>query len=314
MVGAALIAAAHEPRAQEKAKAAGAKGLRIVGSIETGQELVQRFEVDDVFVGLTGNWLTEELAVATGGIDVFAADMNCTVPTLGATCAAHGTLLVPVSDLVGVARRRDADRVRRRPRPASRREQLIDLAIANYPQAQGAGPGDAAAAHRRRRRRLQHREHPRRPRRQPRPAARRDQERHAQGRLRPRELHHPARRRPGQPHRRHRQGAHQERRARAGDGLRQRRPAGRRPRDGRSQGARRPRPHRRLRAPRHPAGAQLRHLHRHRPHPAAGRRHRRRPRRRHLPTCRSWPPLPSTWSRRPPSTPWRRSPSACTRT
>ena len=102
MVGAALIAAAHEPAAQEKAKAAGAKGLRIVGSIETGQELVQRFEVDDVFVGLTGNWLTEELAVATGGVDVFAADMNCVVPTLGATCAAHGTLLVPVSDLVGV--------------------------------------------------------------------------------------------------------------------------------------------------------------------------------------------------------------------
>src|SRR5674536_266740 len=80
------------PAAREKAKAAGAKGLRIVGSIETGQELVQRFEVDDVFVGLTGNWLTEELAVATGGLDVFAADMNCTVPTLGATCAAHGTV------------------------------------------------------------------------------------------------------------------------------------------------------------------------------------------------------------------------------
>lgn len=33
---------------QQKAKAAGAKGLRIVGSIETGQELLQRFEVDDV--------------------------------------------------------------------------------------------------------------------------------------------------------------------------------------------------------------------------------------------------------------------------
>ncbi len=140
MVGAALIAAAHEPAAQDNAKAAGAKGLRIVGSIETGQELVQRFEVDDVFVGLTGNWLTEELAVATGGVDVFAADMNCVVPTLGATCAAHGTLLVPVSDLVGIdgaetpivfdaGQRRRAGAAAHRPR----RRQL--------PEARGARPG-----------------------------------------------------------------------------------------------------------------------------------------------------------------------------
>ncbi len=88
--------------AQAGARAAGAKGLRIVGSIETGQELVQRFPVDDVFVGLTGNWLNQEMAVATGAIDVFAADMNCTVPTLAETCTAHGALLIPVSDLMGI--------------------------------------------------------------------------------------------------------------------------------------------------------------------------------------------------------------------
>ena len=151
MVGAALIAAAHEPAAQEKAKAAGAKGLRIVGSIETGQELVQRFEVDDVFVGLTGNWLSEELAVATGGIDVFAADMNCTVPTLGALCAAHNTLLVPVSDLVGV----DGAETPIVFDPAKAGEQvrqLMDLAVANFPKRKALGQdtpelrtGDAVA-------------------------------------------------------------------------------------------------------------------------------------------------------------------------
>ncbi len=133
MVGATLIAAAHQPAAQEKAKAAGAKGLRIVGSIETGQELIQRFEVDDVFVGLTGNWLSEELAVATGGIDVFAADMNCTVPTLGATCAAHGTLLIPVSDLVGVDGA-ETPIVFDPEHAAEQAQQLIDLAVANFPK------------------------------------------------------------------------------------------------------------------------------------------------------------------------------------
>ena len=151
MVGAALIAAAHEAAAQDKAKAAGAKGLRIVGSIETGQELVQRFEVDDVFVGLTGNWLTEELAVATGGLDVFAADMNCTVPTLGATCAAHGTLLVPVSDLVGIDGA-ETPIVFDPANAGAQAQQLIDLAVANYPKRKALGQetpelrtGDAVA-------------------------------------------------------------------------------------------------------------------------------------------------------------------------
>ncbi|MFA4936076.1 MAG: carbon monoxide dehydrogenase, partial [Candidatus Methanoperedens sp.] len=73
-IGAALIKAAHEPKNQEKAKNAGARGLRIIGSIETGQELVQRFEIDNVFVGMIGNWLSIEPALATGGIDVFAMD------------------------------------------------------------------------------------------------------------------------------------------------------------------------------------------------------------------------------------------------
>jgi carbon-monoxide dehydrogenase catalytic subunit len=131
MVGATLIAAAHAPEVQEKAKAAGAKGLHIVGSIETGQELIQRFEVDDVFVGLTGNWLSEELAVATGGIDVFAADMNCTVPTLGALCAAHNTLLVPVSDLVGVDGA-ETPIVFEATKAAAQAQQLIDMAIGNF--------------------------------------------------------------------------------------------------------------------------------------------------------------------------------------
>jgi len=143
MLGAALIAAAHDPAAQEKARAAGAKGLRVVGSIETGQELIQRFEVDDVFVGLTGNWLSEEMAVATGGIDVFAADMNCTVPTLADLCHRHGTLLVPVSDLVGVPGAEPAV-VFDPARAADQARQLIDMAVANYPRRRALGNGAPA--------------------------------------------------------------------------------------------------------------------------------------------------------------------------
>ena len=140
MMGAALIAAAHGQANQDKARAAGAKGLRIVGSIETGEELVQRFAVDDVFVGLTGNWLNQETAVATGAIDVFAADMNCTVPTLADTCANHGALLVPVSDLIGIPGAAPAV-VFDPDHAADQAQQLIDMAIDNFPKRVARGNG-----------------------------------------------------------------------------------------------------------------------------------------------------------------------------
>jgi anaerobic carbon-monoxide dehydrogenase catalytic subunit len=140
MMGAALIATAHQQDNQDKAKAAGAKGLRIVGSIETGEELVQRFETDDVFVGLTGNWLNQETAVATGAIDVFAADMNCTVPTLAETCAAHGALLVPVSDLIGIPGAAPAI-VFDPAHAGDQAQQLIDMAVDNFPKRAAKGNG-----------------------------------------------------------------------------------------------------------------------------------------------------------------------------
>ena len=105
---------------------------------------MQRFEVDDVFVGLTGNWLNQETAVATGAIDVFAADMNCTVPTLADTCAAHGALLVPVSDLMGIPGAAPAV-VFDPANAGDQAQQLIDMAVDNYPKRTSRGNGKAAA-------------------------------------------------------------------------------------------------------------------------------------------------------------------------
>ncbi len=101
-MGAALIKVAHRDEVQEKAKEAGAEGLHIVGSIETGQELMQRFEIDDVFVGLTGNWLNEEYVLATGAVDAFVADMNCTVPTAGKYAEKYNSQIIPVTKLVNI--------------------------------------------------------------------------------------------------------------------------------------------------------------------------------------------------------------------
>ncbi|HEB75304.1 MAG TPA: anaerobic carbon-monoxide dehydrogenase catalytic subunit [Nitrospirae bacterium] len=101
-VGAAIIELAHRPEVQQMAKDAGAKGIRVVGSIETGQELLQRYPSDDVFVGLTGNWLNQEFVLATGAVDLFAVDMNCSVPTLGIFADRYNATVASVSKLVRI--------------------------------------------------------------------------------------------------------------------------------------------------------------------------------------------------------------------
>ncbi|MBF0519157.1 MAG: anaerobic carbon-monoxide dehydrogenase catalytic subunit [Nitrospirae bacterium] len=99
-VGAAIINLAHRDDIQKLARDKGAKGIRVIGSIETGQELIQRFPTDDVFVGLTGNWINQEYVMATGAVDLFAVDMNCSVPTLSLYADKYNSTVASVSKLV----------------------------------------------------------------------------------------------------------------------------------------------------------------------------------------------------------------------
>ncbi|AGA68453.1 carbon-monoxide dehydrogenase, catalytic subunit [Desulfitobacterium dichloroeliminans LMG P-21439] len=130
-IGAATIERARSADVQEKARAAGAKGLRVVGSIETGQELLQRFEVDDVFVGLMGNWLAIEPLMATGTVDVFAMEENCSPPALDMYAEKYQATLVSIStiiDIPGLQHKFPYD-------PSETEtivEKLIDLAIENF--------------------------------------------------------------------------------------------------------------------------------------------------------------------------------------
>jgi carbon-monoxide dehydrogenase catalytic subunit len=135
-IGAALIRTAHELKNQKIARNAGAKGLRIIGSIETGQELVQRYDIDDVFVGLTGNWLSIEPALATGGIDVFAADMNCSPPALGEYQEKYNTSIVSVSKLVNIPGMKDQI-IYKPDEVAEQAEKLIEIAVENFKKRKG---------------------------------------------------------------------------------------------------------------------------------------------------------------------------------
>jgi carbon-monoxide dehydrogenase catalytic subunit len=134
--GVATLMAAKDPKNQDKAKAVGAKGIRVIGSIETGQELLQRFPMDEVFVGHIGNWLAIEPFLATGTVDVFAMDENCSPPALKPYADKYKVTLVSVNDLVripGVEKNLDY----KPPEVAHMAQQLIDWAIENFQERHG---------------------------------------------------------------------------------------------------------------------------------------------------------------------------------
>lgn len=135
-VGVAALQKAKLPEVQEKAKSAGAKGLRIVGSIETGQELLQRFPVDDVFVGLMGDWITIEPLLATGTVDVIAMDENCSPPAIDQYAEKYQATLVSVSTIIGVPGTEHA--LPYHPSEVDQMaDRLIDLAVENFKKRHG---------------------------------------------------------------------------------------------------------------------------------------------------------------------------------
>jgi carbon-monoxide dehydrogenase catalytic subunit len=127
----AVLQKAKTPAVQEQARKAGAAGLRVVGSIETGQELLQRFEIDDVFCGLTGDWLCIEPVLATGAVDVFAMEENCSPPAIDAYAGKYQFVPVAVSTLIDLPGLQE--KMPYHPNEAARMaDRLIELALENF--------------------------------------------------------------------------------------------------------------------------------------------------------------------------------------
>ncbi|TFF94359.1 MAG: anaerobic carbon-monoxide dehydrogenase catalytic subunit [Promethearchaeota archaeon] len=99
-IGFALVQEARKAEWQEKAKEVGANGLRVIANIETGQEMIQRWEMDDVFYGFTGNWIMQEAILASGCVDLFVADMNCSMPIDPIYAEQYKFKLIPVSEVI----------------------------------------------------------------------------------------------------------------------------------------------------------------------------------------------------------------------
>jgi len=136
-MGAVLARLAKEERFQARARAAGSQGIKVYGSLCTGQELAQRPATACHLDGQVGNWLSQEFVAATGLADLFVMEKNCSAPGLPAVIEQlklH-TRLVPVNPAVrlrGVAA--DAELSYTPERAEAQAERLIAQAIEAYGQ------------------------------------------------------------------------------------------------------------------------------------------------------------------------------------
>ncbi|MEJ6949894.1 anaerobic carbon-monoxide dehydrogenase catalytic subunit [Halanaerobiaceae bacterium ANBcell28] len=91
---------------QQRAKDLGAEGIQILGHVCEGQQLLnyEGSQGTKGYGGQEGEWLSQEYLLATGVVDLFMFDYNCTVPTLPIYAKKFGTKLLsthPVIKLQG---------------------------------------------------------------------------------------------------------------------------------------------------------------------------------------------------------------------
>ncbi|MBI2954839.1 MAG: anaerobic carbon-monoxide dehydrogenase catalytic subunit [Chloroflexi bacterium] len=104
LVGTAVLHASQTEEMQALARSAGAKGIKVLGSMCTGQELMQRSAHSATgFGGQTGNWINQEYLVATGAVDLVMMDLNCSTPGLKEVADRFHTKLVCVDRMVRMA-------------------------------------------------------------------------------------------------------------------------------------------------------------------------------------------------------------------
>lgn len=101
LVATAVIQASQDPELLKLAEAAGAKGIKLYGSMCTGQELMQRSGSSAKgYAGQLSNWLSQEYYIATGAVDLVMMDMNCSIPALKTMADNFHTKLISVDRVV----------------------------------------------------------------------------------------------------------------------------------------------------------------------------------------------------------------------
>lgn len=88
-----VVAAAQDQDLLAEAKNAGAKGINVAGICCTANELLMRHGVP-----IAGNFLSQELAIATGAVELMAVDVQCVMQGLAEIARCFHTKLITTSD------------------------------------------------------------------------------------------------------------------------------------------------------------------------------------------------------------------------
>jgi carbon-monoxide dehydrogenase catalytic subunit len=87
-----ILVAVNDPEMIVYAKSKGAKGINLTGMCCTANETLMRQGVANI-----GNFLSQELAITTGAVDMMVVDIQCIMQALGPLTKRYHTLLVTTS-------------------------------------------------------------------------------------------------------------------------------------------------------------------------------------------------------------------------
>ncbi|MCK4374583.1 MAG: anaerobic carbon-monoxide dehydrogenase catalytic subunit [Candidatus Brocadiae bacterium] len=87
-----IVAAAQTPEITDKAKEAGADGIQLAGMCCTAIEILMRHGIP-----AAGNFLQQELALATGAVDAMIVDVQCIMPAIADYAGRFPTRLISTS-------------------------------------------------------------------------------------------------------------------------------------------------------------------------------------------------------------------------
>ena len=121
-----IVIAVDDPDMKKLAKEKGAKGINLVGMCCTGNELLMRHGIP-----IAGNMLDQELAIATGSVEVMVVDYQCIFPSITSTASCYHTKVVSTSEKSKVP---GATHLEFHPENAlSTAKEIVKLAIDNFP-------------------------------------------------------------------------------------------------------------------------------------------------------------------------------------
>jgi len=87
-----IVTVAQDPEMIEMAKKAGAKGINLTGMCCTANEVLLRQGIS-----ITGNFLMQELAIATGAVEAMVVDVQCIMSSLPEVASHYHTKVVTTS-------------------------------------------------------------------------------------------------------------------------------------------------------------------------------------------------------------------------